>query len=472
MLLIPDPLLASGRPCVFDSATQGWWTYSDLAGQVRQLASSLSGPRRLVFCFCRNDAGTIANYLACLESGHPVALLDSAMAVEAKQELTALYRPDALLATTGESWIPGRYKRSTAGTARLWLCDEAAGAPLHPDLAVMLSTSGTTGSPRFVRLSARNIRANAESIVAALEIASADRAIASLPFHYSYGLSVLNTHLLSGASLVTTTDGLASQPFWDAVRREECTSFAGVPYSYQILNRLGIESLNAPSVRTMTQAGGKLNTELISRFHALLRRRDGRFFVMYGQTEATARIAVLPASGLPRKLGAAGLPIPGGRFQIKTGDGLLTSEPGVEGELVYTGPNVMMGYATGREDLAEGDVLQGVLETGDVCRLDEEGYLFVIGRMKRDAKVFGLRINLDEVEAMLKVHGPTAVVSAPDKLVVFCEYGDPEFLSGLQRQLAARLNINYRAIEFHRLDKLPMNQNGKADYASLGGMRG
>jgi acyl-CoA synthetase (AMP-forming)/AMP-acid ligase II len=432
----------------------------------------LSGPRRLVFCFCQNDAGTIVNYLACLASGQPVALLDSAMAAEAKQELVALYRPEAFLATTDESWIPVRYECSAARRGRLWLCNEAADPSLHPDLAVMLSTSGTTGSPRFVRLSSRNILANAESIIAALGITCADRAIASVPFHYSYGLSVLNTHLLSGASLVTTTDGLLTQRFWDAVRREECTSFAGVPYSYQILDRLGIDSLNVPSLRTMTQAGGKLNPELTSRFQALMQRRNGRFFVMYGQTEATARVAVLPATELPRKLGAAGLPIPGGRFQIKAGDGRLTSEPGVEGELVYSGPNVMMGDATCRADLAQGDALQGVLETGDLCRLDDEGYLFVIGRMKRDTKIFGLRINLDEVEAILKVHGPTAVVSAPDKLVVFCEYGDAESLSGLQRQLAARLNINYRAIEFHRLDKLPVNQSGKADYASLRGMHG
>ncbi|HVO97878.1 MAG TPA: AMP-binding protein [Bryobacteraceae bacterium] len=453
----------SGRPAVFDSNTRRWWTYQELGAQVRQIAQHLAGPRRLAFCFCRNDAATIANYLACLESGHPVALLDPAMALEAKQDLLALYQPELILASASDSCVPTGYPVSTCGTNQIWRAKESPGPPLNSELAVLLSTSGTTGSPRFVRLSARNIRSNAESIIAALGIVAEDRAIASLPFHYSYGLSVLNTHLLAGASLVTTADGIVSQRFWADVREQNCTSFAGVPYSYQVLDRLRLDTLNVPELRTLTQAGGKLDVKLISRFHELMQIRGGRFFVMYGQTEATARIAILPASELPRKLGSAGLPITGGCFEIKGNDG--------SGELVYHGPNVMMGYATNRADLEQGDRLHGTLETGDLCRIDDEGFLFVIGRLKRDAKVFGLRINLDEVEAMLKTHGPTAVISASDKLLVFCEYGDDGFLHSLQHQIAARLNINHLAFEFRRLDALPLQQNGKIDYAALQGMR-
>jgi acyl-CoA synthetase (AMP-forming)/AMP-acid ligase II len=455
MLLNPDYF---ARLAVFDSSTRQWWTYRELAEQVRPIAGYLSGPRRLAFCFCRNDAATIANYLACLECSHPVALLDPAMALEAKKDLLALYEPELILASADDPCVPADYSVSICGMSHIWRAGGPPGCPLNPDLAVLLSTSGTTGSPRFVRLSAQNIRANAESIVTALGIVAEERAIASLPFHYSYGLSVLNTHLLAGASLVTTADGIVSERFWTDVREQNCTSFAGVPYSYQVLDRLRLETLNVPELRTLTQAGGKLDVKLISRFHELMQSRGGRFFVMYGQTEATARIAILPSSALPGKLGSVGLPIPGGRFEIKAD------------ELVYRGPNVMMGYAACRADLEQGDNLHGVLETGDLCRIDEEGFLFVVGRMKRDAKVFGLRINLDEVEAMLKTHGPTAVISAPDKLLVFCEYGDDVFLRSLQQQIAARLNINYRAIEFRRLDALPVHLNGKIDYAALQGM--
>jgi len=255
--------------------------------------------------------------------------------------------------------------------------------------------------------------------------------------------------------------------YWSACREAECTSMAGVPYSYQVLHRLRLDDLRVPCLRTLTQAGGKLNTELIAKFHQLMEQRQGRFFVMYGQTEATARMAILPATDLPRKLGSAGLPIPGGRFAIKREDGTLTQESGVQGELVYTGPNVMLGYASEREDLANGDELGGTLATGDLCQLDEEGYLFVAGRMKRDAKVLGMRINLDEVEAMLRKNGPTAVVAGVDKLYVFCEYGTQTDLVALQQQLAIHLKLNHAAFEFRRMEKLPTTQSGKIDYAAI-----
>jgi len=255
--------------------------------------------------------------------------------------------------------------------------------------------------------------------------------------------------------------------YWSACREAECTSMAGVPYSYQVLHRLRLDDLRVPRLRTLTQAGGKLNTELITEFHLLMEQRQGRFFVMYGQTEATARMAILPATDLPRKLGSAGFPIPGGSFAIKREDGTLTEESGVQGELVYSGPNVMLGYATARADLANGDQLGGMLSTGDLCQLDEEGYLFVAGRMKRDAKVLGMRINLDEVEAMLRKHGPTAVVAGADKLHVYCEYSAKADLTDLRHQLAIHLNLNHAAFDFHRMEKLPTTQSGKIDYAAI-----
>jgi acyl-CoA synthetase (AMP-forming)/AMP-acid ligase II len=185
---------------------------------------------------------------------------------------------------------------------------------------------------------------------------------------------------------------------------------------------------------------------------------------MYGQTEATARIAILPHDRLPEKLGSAGIAIPGGRFHIES----EASEPG---ELIYTGPNVMMGYAACREDLALGDVLQGRLATGDLARLDAEGFVYIEGRMKRDAKLFGLRINLDEIESMLRAHGPTAVISGPDKLLIYCEHGDEAAFARYRTDLAAKLKVNHRALEFYRLERLPVNGSGKIDYQALAANR-
>ncbi len=447
-MFLQDATIPESNLALFDAAQARWYTYGELWSEVARRAESLKGPKALAFCFCRNNIASVVWYLAAVEAGHAVALLDDGLTQEFKTRLVELYDPDLIQEAGQHAW------RRTS----------AAGGKIAPELAVLLSTSGSTGSPKFVRLTADSVTANARSISEALAIGTMDRAISSLPMHYSYGLSVLNTHLIRGASMVLTNDGLMSPNFWTLFREHECTSFAGVPYSYQMLRRLAIDGLNVPSLRTMTQAGGKLHTDLVAHFHEKMVERGGRFFVMYGQTEATARIAILPHDRLPEKLGSAGVAIPGGRFHIE-------SDGGESGELIYTGPNVMMGYATCREDLALGDVLQGRLATGDLARLDAEGFVTIEGRMKRDAKLFGLRINLDEIESMLRAHGPTAVISGPDKLLIYCEHGDEAAFARYRTDLAAKLKVNHRALEFFRLERLPVNGSGKIDYQALAGTR-
>jgi acyl-CoA synthetase (AMP-forming)/AMP-acid ligase II len=240
----------------------------------------------------------------------------------------------------------------------------------------------------------------------------------------------------------------------------------GVPYTYQMLARVGFERMDLPALRTLTQAGGKLGVESISRFHAHMASRGGRFFVMYGQTEAAPRIACLPWDRLEEKLGSAGIALPGGRLCVDPGDG-SEAGPGVAGEILYFGPNVMMGYATSRGELSRGDDLKGVLATGDLGHLDAEGFLFITGRSKRIGKVFGLRVNLDEVEASLRVHGPTAVVAGDDRLVIHCEWGDLASFAAVARQLATEMRVNHSAFAFRRVDSLPLTASGKVDYPLL-----
>ncbi len=449
------------RAALYDPSRHDWWSYSALTSAVEPLAQRFASiPKSLIFNFCRNDFRSVSVYLAALESGQPVALLDDNLRDELKQHLLDLYRPEFVSASSAPHDAVAEFAPG------LWRTSSPFGGGLHPDLSLLLSTSGSTGSPKFVRLTCRNVEANATSIAQALSIRPDDRAIASLPIHYSYGLSVLNTHLLTGASMVLTDDGLTAPTFWEAIRHHACTSFAGVPYSYSILNRLGMDSLHVPSLHTLTQAGGKLNNDLIAKFSAQMNARAGRFFVMYGQTEATARIAILPSASLPAKLGSAGVAIPEGLISIESEEG-IAAPTGDVGELVYRGPNVMMGYATSRDDLALGDVLGGVLRTGDMASLDAEGFVYMAGRAKRDAKLFGLRINLDEVEDMLRKHGATAVISRDEKLRIFCEYGDDASFERYRKELAATLQINHRAFEFLRIEKLPTKGSGKIDYQSL-----
>jgi acyl-coenzyme A synthetase/AMP-(fatty) acid ligase len=217
----------------------------------------------------------------------------------------------------------------------------------------------------------------------------------------------------------------------------------------------------------MTQAGGKLDNATIAFFSEAMRERGGGFWTMYGQTEATARISILPACELPAKLGSAGRAIPGGRLSILADSGECTTAAGVEGELVYDGPNVMMGYALERADLAKGDELGGRLHTGDRAVLDDDGCVRILGRVKRDAKVFGLRMNLDEIEAFIRPKGPAAAVAGGKGVVVFCEFGDPAQYAALGDELSARLKVHRSAFEFRHIERLPTRDTGKIAYETL-----
>ncbi|YCK42472.1 AMP-binding protein [Actinomadura sp. ATCC 39365] len=316
---------------------------------------------------------------------------------------------------------------------------------------MLLATSGSTGNPKLVRLSREAVSANAAAIASALSIMPGEIAPTSLPLHYSYGLSVLNSHLHAGATVVLTEAGLLERSFWTHLDEHKCTSLAAVPYQYEMLRRLRFDRAEHPTIRTLTQAGGRLSPELVSLFAA----QADRFFVMYGQTEATARITVLPPDRLADKPGSAGQAVPGGRLTI---DG---------GEVVYHGPNVMMGYAETAADLARPDDLGGVLRTGDLGRLDDEGFLYVTGRLRRIAKIFGVRVNLDDVEHLLRDTVPVAATSGDDRVTVWAEGLDAAGCRNLARRLGAELRLHWSGFDVRAVERLPLLPTGKIDYRAL-----
>ncbi len=462
MIFNIDERQRQDRIALTDAATNISWTYRQLSDEVEWRRDFLLSRPGLVFHFCNNGLPSVAWFLACLEAGSPLALLSGQLNPTLRADLISLYKPD---------WIISDQKLEhnyiSTGHDGVWQCTERADAFIHRGLALLLSTSGSTGSPKLVRLTRENVTANASSIREALGIEEDHFPVAHLPLHYSYGLSVLNSHLLAGARILLTNLGLMTSGFWDAIRLYQANSFSGVPYTYQMLRRLDLDKVHASSLLTFTQAGGKLDPQHIAHFHERVTRRGGTFWVMYGQTEATARMTILPASELPRKLGSAGKAIPRGRLSIKTENGEVISGANATGELLYEGPNVMMGYAQTRDDLARGDELHGRLETGDRASLDEEGFVTILGRSKRDAKLFGLRVNLDELEAFVKQAGPAAAISGDDRVVIFCEFGDEEHLQSIRGELAARLRIHGSAFQLRRIDQLPTNASGKIDYEQL-----
>jgi acyl-CoA synthetase (AMP-forming)/AMP-acid ligase II len=218
-------------------------------------------------------------------------------------------------------------------------------------------------------------------------------------------------------------------------------------------------------MRTLMQAGGRLAPKSIIQLHEMMSDRGGRMWVMYGQTEATARISYVPPEALPEKAHTIGIPIPGGRLSIRFGTQEI-AEPDVEGELIYHGPNVMLGYAEDREDLVLGDALHGELHTGDLGSFDEDGFFRLTGRTKRIAKIYGLRVNLDEIEAAASAHGPVAAVDGGEQILLW-RVGAETTAGDLRREIARRFGLNSRAIAVRDIDTLPLKASGKVDYDTL-----
>jgi acyl-CoA synthetase (AMP-forming)/AMP-acid ligase II len=442
-----------------------------LRADVDEIAAEVASlPSGVLFARTEVDVPSVLRYLAAFESGRAMAMLDGGQDRAVLLELVARFRPAAVLNV--DSAPPAGYRAGRVG-GPAWVREATDGAVPHPDLAVLLPTSGSTGNPKFVRLSKAAVLSNAEAIADVLGIDDAEVAPTSLPLHYSYGLSVLNSHLLRGATVVVEATGVMGRPFWQAVDEHKITSLAGVPYHYEMLKRLRFDPAKYPTLRTITQAGGKLREDLVTEFNDKMTAAGGRMFVMYGQTEAAPRMATVPAEKLVDKLGSAGLALPGGAFAIRTEDGAETTEPGVVGEVLYRGPNVMMGYAESEAELAEGDSRRGLLETGDLGRLDADGYLFITGRLKRIGKVFGNRVNLDDVEQLVRGSGldtgVAAAVPAGDKVVIWLENRDADTRKAVARHLAEKLHIHVSGFDVREVDALPLLPSGKVDYRSLEG---
>lgn len=437
-------------------------------------------PPGAVFARTPTTVDGIVRYLGAWRAGRAVALLDPGLGEATLTDLVARFSPALVIGPDPDAGEPsGRTLSAVNGYARrddpllgpVWVHPGEAAA-VHKGLGILLATSGSTGNPKLVRLSREGILANAAAIAQVLALTPDELAPTSLKVYYSYGMSVLHSHLIVGAGVLVHDADLLQREFWTALDRYGATSLAGVPYQYQMLKRLRFAPADHPTLRTLTQAGGRLAPELVSDFHQRMAAVGGRFYVMYGQTEAGPRITTLPAEALPAKLGSVGPALPGGRLSIRTESGQETTEPGVIGEIVYRGPNVMLGYAETSDDLARGDELGGVLRTGDRGYLDEDGYLFHVGRSSRFAKAFGVRLNLDDIEAIAgTVHTPVAAVSGDDRVVVFAEGADEESLRTISKTLAERLRLHRTGIDARAVDALPRLGNGKTDYTTLERLR-
>ena len=419
-------------------------TYSELNHMVTEYAAHLAEfdlKNQLAFLPMKMNIFSVVRYLACLRESIVPLLLPSDIDESLMQNLYEVYKPALSFGLGGSHDIELHTMPVSKGG-------------LLKNLAVLLNTSGSTGSAKLVKLSHDNLHQNAKAICEYLKIDSRDKAHCSLPLSYSYGLSVLNTHLQAGACVYLSELTPFSENYYDELIGENITSMSGVPFFYQMLFRTGFFEKDIPSIKVMTQAGGKLGDNLVRKFSEHAKRHTINFFVMYGQTEATARMSYVPPEMLDQKIGSIGIPIPGGKLRLSC-----------DGELIYSGPNVMMGYAESDADLFTKESQIGSLSTGDLARADADGYYYITGRLKRFVKLAGSRYGLDEIETFLEDEFEISCVVAgkDDKLMIFLEESILEnhlIITKLQDKFL----INRSFIKVLSVDQLARKSSGKKDY--------
>ena len=442
--------------------------YTELLKMTGLLAEKI-GKRCLVFVLCENKIGSIIGYSAFLNGRIVPLMLDAHLDRALLGDITNNYKPDYY-------WVPSDVLPEFPQFSPVFdLCGYTllktpynSEYPLNDELALLLTTSGSTGSPKFVRQSYENISANTEAIAQYLQLDESERPITTLPMSYTYGLSIINSHFFVGASIILTEKTLMQKEFWQQIKEYEATSFGGVPYTYEMLDKLRFIRMELPSLRTMTQAGGKLSSELHKKFAEYAVMKSKHFVVMYGQTEATARMSYLPYQKSLEKCGSMGIAIPNGRFELIDSDGQVISEPNVTGELVYYGRNVTLGYAQCGDDLILGDERCGMLVTGDMAMRDSDGYYYIVGRKKRFLKIFGSRVNLDEMERIVKSgfeNIDCACAGTDDKMCIFIT--DESLTNDVRQFVSEKTGLNHTAITVKYIASVPKSEAGKTLYAKL-----
>lgn len=414
--------------------------------------------RSLFFLLAENSIGSLLGYTSALDN-HIVPLIISAKTDELLYSaLRDIYKPEFL-------WVPNQmverlgYDVVFSAWNYTLLKTGYPKVPMFEDLSLLLPTSGSTGSPKLVRHNYRNIEANADNVCRLFGLTEKEKAMAILPMHYTMGLSVISSHLLAGATLLLSGRSLVDKDFWSMLK--DATSFTGVPYSFEILMKLRFTRMELPNLKIITQGGGKLTPEMWNVLAQYAQDNGKKFIATYGQSECTARMAYLPAELAMKKVCSIGVAEPGGQLSIIDDEGHESFEGDAVGEMVYRGENVTMGYAICQEDLLKGDENYGVMHTGDIAHRDKDGCYFIVGRMKRFLKIFGLRIGLDEVENLIKSEYNVDCFCKGDDKTLTILVTDEKVASLLPAFIEEKIHLFHNSVDVKVVETILRNEAGK-----------
>lgn len=439
-------------------------TYGNVLKFVEQMKKVIA-KRTLIFILCKNTVGAVMGYLGAMSNRIVPLLISAETDSELLGHLVEVYHPEFLwkpidMLGVNDIVLFESYNYALVSTG-------LKSYPLYNELSLLLTTSGSTGSPKLVRHSYLNLESQAINISSFFEATEKDKPMVDLPIHYTMGLSVLNSYLYSGAKILLASSSPIDLEYWDFLKTNEPTVLTNVPYYYEILKKLRFFRMDLPYLRIITQGGGKMSDELYMECAEYAQRTGKKFIPTYGQTEGSARMAYLPPELALEKCGSIGRAIPNGKLYLINDDESIINEPNVVGEMVYEGPNVTLGYAVKGEDLILGDERHGVLKTGDMVKMDADGCFYIVGRKKRFLKLWGYRVGLDECENIIKgaFDVECACVGDDERMRIYVN-SEAE-MDAIKKYIASKTNVNSSAFEMHYIEKLPRNDAGKILYSKL-----
>ncbi|RSL15187.1 acyl-CoA synthetase (AMP-forming)/AMP-acid ligase II [Edaphobacter aggregans] len=465
--------------CLIDAKTGKTTLPSDLRRAIISFGASLLStglkPSDRILIGCTLSPSSSIAYLGAMYAGLVPVPLEEAVLVAS---ITSLLNGTGARAVWTERSFPvdGIEPRVLVfhGLTAEKKADELAPAPCEKnDVAVLFATSGSTGTPRFVMVSHGNLVANTEAIIRSQSLSNDERAMLILPLSYCFGASILHTHLYQGGGVVFDRRFMFPDKVLHAIDKYACTTFAGVPTVFNILlRRSNIRSIAMPTLRRFLQAGGSLAPQRITEMRAAVPRPE--FYVMYGQTEATARISCLEPERLDEKLGSAGRPLDNLAVRIVDEDG-KDLPAGEVGEIVVKGPSITLGYLNEPEE-SRRVFDDGWLRTGDLAHLDAEGYIWIDGRMGSFLKMRGVRVSFEEVEAKVAaVPGvyecAAAAVPHPEvgealALYIVPDKGAEDIIDRVRRSVSS----NWTCESIQIVSEIPKTARGKVSRASLRSM--
>ena len=431
-------------------------TYEKLINETEFIKKFIK-KRSLVIILAGNNLESIISYVALINFKSVVIMLDQKLDHNYLKKIIYSYKPDFVFAPKNYLFNNNFNKYFTLYNYQIYKNKKNIQKKLSNDRAVLLTTSGSTGTKKFVRQSYKNYENNSKDIIKSLNINSSSTVITTLPISYTYGLSVINTHLLSGAKIILNEKSIISREFWKLYQIHRPSYFYGVPYIFKILAKMKFKNFFSSKLTVAACAGGELSSVDYLNLIKKMEEHNKLFFYMYGQTEATARMSVLNSKFSSTRHKSIGKPIGQGRFELRDNKNKIINKNNVSGNLYYKGKNVCLGYSKLLKDLSKKNENNYILNTGDIAKFDNDGFFYIVGRKKRIIKIFGHRINMDDIEKIILNMGyEVNCINKDDKILInYKNKGLNIAICSAKISDTLKVNINY--IEFFLVENLKKN---------------